>query len=723
MKQVLKSGWQVLQDVYDSGEDLGLQTGNVDATEIGPQLSEWEPIDRLQHLQLLFAQTPYWGRELRYFNAAPWWYKNVFSVDSQAERLTLRFSNVDYYCRVWLNGQLLGEHEGYAVPFEFDITGIARPDGDNILVVKVWSPWDTHVRDDYYAKRTFKVERRMVKGTYEHDDALIARDVNPVGIYGSVEIIGSGALHFAEEPVVGYDLDLTTRQANVQLRAGLVGVGSVNCTASLRDELTGAEVARWEKQLDLTESEETPLEAELQVDHVALWSTWDSGGPRLYRMQIQVGDLEWSQRLGFRTTAMRRTPEETTLLLNGEPLYVRGTSYFPDNYISTMTRERYLRDLTAMRAAGFNLVRVHVHVLTPEFYALCDELGMAVMQDSDYNWTHPEDEAWVAKFVEMHTAIIHMLNPHPSIVVWIALNEPGFFGSLHAGEGTGPTVDHSGGTALTVSPGPQMFAAIQKADPTRPIIKGSFVKDDPDSGDSHNYKGSLEGNHEDYIEIDGSTEKLNSEFGFDAPGIVNNLRTQPAIMGRLGGIVDDFGGIQHYQSRLIKYYIEHYRMQRWQPNSGYIQFMFIDLSPQSFYGIYDWWGYPKPSLENILPSNQPTAVIIRQTAAEATGVLLINDTKTDFGKVTVTVTIWDDGEEILHKTQAATLGAGEAVDLIPFNLRKKDTGRLDAVVAAVSESGQVVARNFYTDMFNHPRHVEGHQHRMSHELGMRLYHA
>ena len=41
------------------------------------------------------------------------------------------------------------------------------------------------------------------------------------------------------------------------------------------------------------------------------------------------------------------------------------------------------------KAAGFNLVRVHVHVELDVFYALCSELGIAVMQDSEYNWMHP----------------------------------------------------------------------------------------------------------------------------------------------------------------------------------------------------------------------------------------------------------------------------------------------------------------------------------------------
>jgi beta-mannosidase len=107
----LTSGWYVLQDVHDAGEELRLFEDGTVLTDVGHQLSEWEPIDRLQHLQILFAGQPYWGRELRYFNHAPWWYVNEFVAEETGDRATLEFSNVDYFCRVWLNGQFLGEHE------------------------------------------------------------------------------------------------------------------------------------------------------------------------------------------------------------------------------------------------------------------------------------------------------------------------------------------------------------------------------------------------------------------------------------------------------------------------------------------------------------------------------------------------------------------------------------------------------------------------------------
>ena len=78
-----KKGWQILQDVHDKGEVLGLYRDDFEIT-VGNQISEWEDLLELKHLQLIYAQQPYFGRELRYFNQAPWWYKQEFEVPADA---------------------------------------------------------------------------------------------------------------------------------------------------------------------------------------------------------------------------------------------------------------------------------------------------------------------------------------------------------------------------------------------------------------------------------------------------------------------------------------------------------------------------------------------------------------------------------------------------------------------------------------------------------------
>ena len=92
---------------------------------------------------------------------------------------------------------------------------------------------------------------------------------------------------------------------------------------------------------------------------------------------------------------------------------------------------------------------------------------------------------------------------------------------------------------LTVSTGAKLFAAIREHDPSRPVIKGSFCVDDPDSGDSHNYTGSLNGAEGHYSDIYGTTEKMNTEFGFDAPPCIEDLKKMPPVYRRLQPILDN----------------------------------------------------------------------------------------------------------------------------------------------------------------------------------------
>ena len=182
---------------------------------------------------------------------------------------------------------------------------------------------------------------------------------------------------------------------------------------------------------------------------------------------------------------------------------------------------------------------------------------------------------------------------------------------------------------------------LKRIDPSRPYIKGSGNQDDIESGDSHNYVGSLDGENTHYTDIFGSVEKFNTEFGFDAPPCKENLERIPEIYDKLKGIVDDIDSLQNYQYRLLKFFIEHYRILKYQPCSGYFQFMFIDLSPQSFYGVYDWWGVPKGGLKAFEESGQPLGVFM-EYKDQPIALWVVNDYSKAFHDCQVEWAVCDD---------------------------------------------------------------------------------
>ncbi|GGG00832.1 glycoside hydrolase family 2 protein [Paenibacillus abyssi] len=723
MNMELKRNWMILQDVHDTGEELGIYREGFNYVAIGHQISEWEPIDELKHLQLLFSDKPYFGRELRYFNQAPWWYKNEFDIaaDLKESHCVLKFTNVDYFCKVWFNGEFLGEHEGYSIPFEFDVSHLIHKGGKNNVIVKVWSPWDKDVHLNDYNRRTFNVKRDLTKGTYEHDDTLIARDVNPVGIYGSVGLTFYNGIRFAGEPFVTYELSDDLKAAKITVNAEVVNLSqasqvSLNCR--LIDASTHLVVTRFTQTLQLN-GEHNRITYAFDADSIKLWNTWDRGGQHRYILKLELAADDAvvyavTKRIGFRKVDMIRNEEQTTFIVNGKKMYIRGTSYFPEVYISQMNKERYLRDLHAIKNAGFNLVRVHVHVEQAVFYELCDEVGIAIMQDSEYNWTHPVDSEWAERFIQIYQETVYMLNDHPSVINWICLNEPGVFDPAGRTEGY----------AMQISPGPQLYETVTRIDPSRPVIKGSFCHDDPTSGDSHNYTGSLEAPNVHYTEIYGTKEKLNTEYGFDAPGCASNLKTIKQVYKRLENISGQFEDIQYYQYRLIKYFTEHYRIQKYQPCSGYVHFMFIDLCPQSFYGVYDWWGVPKMGLKALMESNQPVGIFVEQTADKPVGIWFVNDLLKSFGTCTVEWTVTDGNHTLItsdEKLVEADADSASYVADLSFEVESGVSYRIALVVK--DQEGTIIATNTYEDAFNHPVHVEGHPWRMNHEYGVRVYHG
>ncbi|GAH99389.1 unnamed protein product, partial [marine sediment metagenome] len=68
------------------------------------------------------------------------YYKRMFEISPQKDKdYYLIFKGVDYFCKVKLNGRLIGKHEGYFQEFSFPITDILK-DGENLLEVEVDSP-------------------------------------------------------------------------------------------------------------------------------------------------------------------------------------------------------------------------------------------------------------------------------------------------------------------------------------------------------------------------------------------------------------------------------------------------------------------------------------------------------------------------------------------------------------------------------------------------------
>src|SRR5215204_450954 len=146
-----------------------------DAGEAARIRRAWTPIRVPWHWQLEDAFAAYEGIVL---------YRCRFAQQRPPEgaMLSLRFAGVYYAARVWLNGIYLGEHEGYFSAFEFDVTDIVVPDGENDLLVEVFSPEESEEND-----------RKTIGGVWARWDGM-APHINPGGIFKEVSLVLDGGV-------------------------------------------------------------------------------------------------------------------------------------------------------------------------------------------------------------------------------------------------------------------------------------------------------------------------------------------------------------------------------------------------------------------------------------------------------------------------------------------------------------------------------------------------
>ncbi len=75
-------------------------------------------------------------------NQQDYWYRTEFPTPGAAHgrQLTLTFEGINYQADVWLNGHALGTIKGAFLRGIFDVTKDVRPEGENVLVVRIAPP-------------------------------------------------------------------------------------------------------------------------------------------------------------------------------------------------------------------------------------------------------------------------------------------------------------------------------------------------------------------------------------------------------------------------------------------------------------------------------------------------------------------------------------------------------------------------------------------------------
>ena len=324
--------------------------------------------------------------EMRHYQGLVWYRRDFEKVATPGKRAFLRFGAANYSAKVYLNGQLVGTHEGGFTPFAFEVTSKLRS-GTNQVTVGV----DSVVTDASVPPPVTDWENY---GGITRDIALIETPAT---------YVDDAWIRLTESGTMAVDAQLDGKASGAQ--AITLAIPALKLSLTGRTDAAG----HWHAVI--------PAPAGL--------ARWSPDSPRLYDVTIAAGQDRWRDRIGFRTIARRGNQ----ILLNGRPIFLRGVSLHEEEFgvapARAMTAPAARALLTeAKQGLHANFVRLahypHAEVTT----RMADELGLIVWSEVPVYWRVAwGNPATLATARRMIAENILRDRNRASIAIWSIANE------------------------------------------------------------------------------------------------------------------------------------------------------------------------------------------------------------------------------------------------------------------------------------------------------------
>ena len=360
--------------------------------------------------------------EKRYFIGDNW-YERTFAVPSfeSDEELVLRFGSVTHQAKVYVNGQLLGEHIGGFTPFEVRIPEELTREKELLISVCANNILDhTTLPVGNYS------EEKLPDGTVKKKVSENFDFFNYAGIQRPVQLLVLPKARI-EDIVVTYDVHENDATVKVVVEHTANG-GTAKVT--LLDE-DGEVVAKGE------------AESELEIVNVRRWEVLDA---YLYTAKVELfaGDElvdEYEELFGVRTVRV----ENGQFLVNDKPVYFKGFGKHEDSYVNGrgFNEAVNLMDLNLMKNVGANSYRTAHYPYSEEMMRLSDRMGFLVIDEvpavglfanftaalsMNSGGTKPIKTWEFYQTMENHKLALKELvardKNHACVVLWSVANEP-----------------------------------------------------------------------------------------------------------------------------------------------------------------------------------------------------------------------------------------------------------------------------------------------------------
>ncbi|MBR6666928.1 MAG: DUF4981 domain-containing protein [Clostridia bacterium] len=314
--------------------------------------------------------------------------------------IILHLAGVEAAVLVYLNGQEIGYAEDSFTSHSFSISKAARV-GENRLVLRVF---------------------KRCSGSWLEDQDFWRWS----GIHRSVSLHFWPESHLAD---IRVRTPLTDNYQTAHLDALLTVTG---CGGQARVTLSDEDGA-------VLYEETKPVSGQVQfegvIPGVKLWSAEEANlYPLTVTLTNDMGRVTEVSRtmVGFRQFEMI----DRIMCLNGKRLVFHGVNRheFDCDHGRVVTREGILRDIQICKSLNINAIRTSHYPNTSEFYRLCDQYGLYVIDETNiethgswapwHEWVVPGDKPeWHAPVLARGNAMYQRDKNHPCVLLWSCGNE------------------------------------------------------------------------------------------------------------------------------------------------------------------------------------------------------------------------------------------------------------------------------------------------------------
>ena len=355
------------------------------------------------------------------------WYRKHFTLpkECQGRDVTLHFEAIMGKQSIYVNGQLVKEHEGGYLPITVSLSSLEFSAGDDCVVaIKADNSDDKNYPP---GKKQMTLDFAYHGGIYR-DVWLIAK--NKVAITDAVEenkVAGGGIF-------IHYE-NITPKQATVFVDTELRNNDSRPRTVTVETSFVDHVAApQQQTKLTLKPGETKTARQRFTVKNPRLWSPET---PYLYNISTRIKDGRQSldggiTRIGIRSFEFvglsssseggsgvaAKTPG---FYLNGQKYHqLVGANRHQDfAYVgNALPNSQQWRDAKRLRDAGFTIIRTAHYPQDPSFMDACDELGLFIIVATP-GWQYwNKDAGWDEKVHQNTRSIIRRDRNHPCVLMW-----------------------------------------------------------------------------------------------------------------------------------------------------------------------------------------------------------------------------------------------------------------------------------------------------------------